>query len=67
MVIIKGNENVKKASNYLNSKGMDVRAILSPTVPEGSERLRICIHEFNTLAEIELLANELINFTKTRI
>ncbi len=67
MVIIKGNEYVKKASNYLNSKGMDVRAILSPTVPEGSERLRICIHEFNTLEEIDLLANELINFTKTSI
>jgi 8-amino-7-oxononanoate synthase len=32
-----------------------VKAILSPTVKEGSERLRICFHDFNTLKEVNLL------------
>ena len=39
-------------SNYLESQGMDVRPILSPTVPVGHERLRICLHSFNTEQEI---------------
>jgi 8-amino-7-oxononanoate synthase len=36
-----------------------VRPILSPTVPKGSERLRICLHTFNTQNEIEALADAL--------
>ncbi len=36
-------------------RGLDVRAILSPTVPVGQERLRLCIHGFNTTNEIDSL------------
>lgn len=50
--IIPGNQNVKAISNQLQEKGFDVKAILSPTVPEGQERLRFCIHSFNTKEEI---------------
>jgi 8-amino-7-oxononanoate synthase len=32
-----------------------VKAILSPTVPEGQERLRICLHSYNSEEEIEAL------------
>lgn len=42
----------KNAANHLQSKGFDVKAILSPTVPEGQERLRICLHLYNTEEEI---------------
>lgn len=42
----------KKAATYLQNKGFDVKAILSPTVPEGAERLRICLHLYNTDEEI---------------
>ena len=39
----------------LFSRGFWVKAILSPTVPEGKERIRICLHEFNTRSEVEKL------------
>lgn len=44
----------------LQNKRFDVRAILSPTVAEGSERLRICLHAFNTEIQIKQLT-EIIN------
>lgn len=56
-VIVPGNSEVKRLSNLLEKKGYDVRPILSPTVKEGSERLRICIHSFNTKNEINTLCN----------
>jgi len=56
-VIIKGNEAVKKYAQELAKKGLDIRPILSPTVPKGKERLRICIHAFNTETEINTLVN----------
>ena len=50
--IIPGNQNVKSIASQLQEKGFDVKAILSPTVPEGQERLRFCLHSFNTKEEI---------------
>lgn len=50
--IIPGNEKVKHIANQFQEKGFDVKAILSPTVPEGQERLRFCLHAFNTKDEI---------------
>ena len=50
--IIPGNENVKNIAKQLQEKGFNVKAILSPTVPEGQERLRICLHSFNAKEEI---------------
>ncbi|HEY5826378.1 MAG TPA: pyridoxal phosphate-dependent aminotransferase family protein, partial [Cyclobacteriaceae bacterium] len=58
-VLIPGNKRVKSASEYLQKKGFDIRAILSPTVPEGKERLRICLHVFNTKEEIDDLGRVL--------
>lgn len=54
-VIIPGNKQVKAASHALVTAGFDVRPILSPTVPEGRERLRICLHSFNSKKEITAL------------
>jgi 8-amino-7-oxononanoate synthase len=51
-VIIPGNEKVKYIAKQLQENGFDVKAILSPTVPEGQERLRFCLHAFNTKNEI---------------
>lgn len=50
--IIPGNEKVKAIANKLQENGFDVKPILSPTVPEGQERLRICLHSFNSEKEI---------------
>lgn len=50
--IIPGNEKVKWIAKQIQEKGFDVKAILSPTVPEGQERLRFCLHAFNSKEEI---------------
>lgn len=50
--IIPGNDTVKKIALILQQAGFDVKAILSPTVPEGQERLRICLHSYNSKEEI---------------
>ncbi|MEO0572412.1 MAG: pyridoxal phosphate-dependent aminotransferase family protein [Bacteroidota bacterium] len=46
-------EETKKLSQLLCDEGFDVKSILAPTVPSGQERLRICLHAFNTENEIE--------------
>jgi 8-amino-7-oxononanoate synthase len=51
-VIIPGNEKVKSIANSLQQNGFDVKAILSPTVPVGQERLRFCLHSYNSKEEI---------------
>ncbi|OOV28533.1 8-amino-7-oxononanoate synthase [Flavobacterium sp. LM5] len=50
--IIPGNANVKHIAQQLQEKGFDVKPILSPTVPAGQERLRFCLHSYNTEAQI---------------
>ena len=55
--LVPGNSNVKKIARQLNEKSFDVRPILSPTVERGSERLRFCLHSFNTEEEIEAVLN----------
>lgn len=52
---IKGNEAVKRAAQNMAKNGLDVRALMSPTVKRGHEVLRICLHAFNTETELELL------------
>lgn len=58
-ILFPSNEATKLAATVLQSKGFDVRAILSPTVALGKERLRICLHNFNTDEEIISLVNHL--------
>jgi 8-amino-7-oxononanoate synthase len=47
-----GNKQAISLSDHLAKNGYDVRPILSPTVPEGEERLRVCIHSFNSNQQI---------------
>lgn len=51
--IIPGNQLVKDTARLLQQNGYDVRAILSPTVPQGEERLRLCLHSYNTIDDCE--------------
>lgn len=60
--IIPGNEKVKFIANQLQENGFDVKAILSPTVPEGQERLRFCLHSFNSKEEISEVLRLLSTF-----
>jgi len=63
-VLLKSNEKAKATAAQLQDCGLDVRAIRSPTVQQGGERVRICLHAYNTEKEITLLTttlNKLIN------
>ncbi len=57
--ILGSNVLAKKVSMALLQYGFEVRPILSPTVPEGKERLRFCIHSFNTREEMETVLQQL--------
>lgn len=52
-VIIAGNAEVRAVASAMQNDGFDVRPIVSPTVPKGTERIRICLHEFNTEEEVK--------------
>lgn len=58
-IIIPGNNEVKAMADKLQQNGFDVRPILSPTVPKGQERLRVCLHSFNSKQEVDNLVNTL--------
>jgi len=60
--IVPGNEKVKQLAQQLQDKGFDVKPILSPTVPEGQERLRFCIHSYNSEEEISQVLELLRDF-----
>nr|WP_321221118.1 pyridoxal phosphate-dependent aminotransferase family protein [uncultured Psychroserpens sp.] len=61
--IISGNEQVKHISEALKKQGFDVKAILSPTVTKDKERLRFCLHSYNTPKEITKVLELLTTFT----
>ena len=65
-ILISGNEAARTAAGGLQGKGFDVRAILSPTVQEGAERLRVSLHVHNTDAQIKQLAAALLSIRSTR-
>ena len=60
--IVPGNEQVKQLAQQLQDKGFDIKPILSPTVPEGQERLRFCVHSYNTTEEISEVLELLRDF-----
>jgi len=51
--IIPGNKKVKEMAVLIQNSGFDIRPILAPTIPEGQERLRFCLHSYNTQEEIK--------------
>lgn len=55
-LVVPGNKKVKQLAENIQKEGFYVRAILSPTVPRGKERLRICLHSFNTTEQVNNLA-----------
>ncbi|MEC7263584.1 MAG: 8-amino-7-oxononanoate synthase [Bacteroidota bacterium] len=59
--IVPGNTKVKHMAQQLQLQGFDVKPILSPTVKNGEERLRFCVHAFNTKEEISRVLSLLKN------
>ncbi|MGO4819912.1 MULTISPECIES: aminotransferase class I/II-fold pyridoxal phosphate-dependent enzyme [unclassified Flavobacterium] len=60
--IIPGNQKVKAIAQKFQDSGFNVKAILSPTVPEGQERLRFCLHSYNSKEEISGVLSMLSTF-----
>ncbi|MDB4297609.1 pyridoxal phosphate-dependent aminotransferase family protein [Flavobacteriaceae bacterium] len=58
--LIPGVEKVKKTAQNLQEKDFILKPILSPTVKKGQERLRICLHAYNTKEQIDNLISNLI-------
>ena len=59
-VIVTGsNESAIALAGKMQAAGLQIKAILSPTVPLSSERLRLCLHTFNTMEQIDILLNVL--------
>ncbi len=58
-IIIPTNKAATQAATIIQQQGFDVRPIRFPTVAQGKERLRICLHLHNSNADITLLCNSL--------
>lgn len=46
----------RQLARYCQERGFIVRPIVAPTVPKGSERVRICLHAANTESQVDALA-----------
>lgn len=55
LLMVNGVNDCQELAADIREKGFMVKAIMSPTVPPGQERIRICLHSFNTFEEIESL------------
>ena len=60
--MISGNDHVKTVASEIQEKGFLVKPIMSPTVPKGQERLRICLHAHNSKQQINDLVLLLTTF-----
>lgn len=58
-LIVPGAVRCRAVAQQVWEDGFDVRPIVAPTVSRGSERIRICLHEFNTEEEILSLVGSL--------
>jgi 8-amino-7-oxononanoate synthase len=61
-IVLKSNDKAREIANILQHAGLDVRAILSPTVAAATERIRICLHAFNTTNDLTLLTDTINKF-----
>jgi len=60
-LVIGSNEKADALEKQLATNNIYAKAIKSPTVKEGTERVRFCIHAYNTKQEIDLLIEQLLN------
>jgi len=54
-LIIPGNTHVIETADKLREAGINALPIRRPSIPEGKERIRFCLHSYNTKEEIDQL------------
>lgn len=52
---VPGARRITRVGGVLRSRGLAALPIRAPTVPEGEERIRVCLHSHNTREEIDFL------------
>ncbi|MBB4805497.1 8-amino-7-oxononanoate synthase [Chryseobacterium defluvii] len=62
-IIIPDHHRLKELQNTLFEEGFLTYAVYSPAVKAGTERLRICLHSFNTEEEITKLTQIIQHYT----
>jgi 8-amino-7-oxononanoate synthase len=63
IIKVAGNNACKILAKQLIEAGFEVRPIVAPTVAVGEERIRICLHSYNTEQEIKNLVETVQKFT----
>ncbi|MBL7912872.1 MAG: pyridoxal phosphate-dependent aminotransferase family protein [Bacteroidia bacterium] len=58
-LVVGSNEKADLLEKKLAVKNIYAKAIKSPTVKEGTERVRFCIHAYNTIQETDLLIEQI--------
>jgi 8-amino-7-oxononanoate synthase len=58
-LVVGSNQKADLLEKQLALNNIYAKAIKSPTVKEGTERLRFCLHAFNTQQEIDLLIEQI--------
>lgn len=61
-ILIPDHDRLNKVNQILSDEGFLTYAVFSPAVKEGAERLRICLHSFNTKDEIVKLTKIIKEF-----
>ncbi|MCB0508705.1 MAG: pyridoxal phosphate-dependent aminotransferase family protein [Chitinophagales bacterium] len=61
-LLVSGNENCRDFAAYFQANGLDLRPILSPTVPKGQELIRIVLHSYNTELELNKLFSLIVDY-----
>lgn len=57
----------KVLAAHCQRNGFVVRGIMSPTVPEGTERVRVCLHAGNTVEQIDGLVHTIQTWVQRRV
>lgn len=58
-VVIGDNVEAVRAAQFMQSRGLDVRAIRPPSVPRGTSRLRLSVHADHTQEQLQQLCDTL--------
>lgn len=60
-ILVPGSERCMQVAAKLQERGFGVLAVRAPTVPSGSERIRVIVHSYNVASVIDELVFALVD------